>query len=146
MTKSKLEDGKFMTIDKDNGKKLIISYSQKRANKDKHNRERGLKRLEKQIKSGRLTKSNINNRGYNKYLQMDGEIKISIDYKKYEDDAKWNGLKGYLTRILRDFYFYNLLLFEDTQVTSACENLFRLKIECPQITGILCLSSILIIL
>jgi len=97
MTKSKLEDGKFMTIDKDNGQKLIISYSQKRANKDKHNRERGLKRLEKQIKSGRLTKSNINNRGYNKYLQMDGEIKISIDYKKYEDDAKWDGLKGYLS-------------------------------------------------
>ena len=97
ITANKLEDGRFITIDKGEGKKLIISYNQKRANKDMHNRRRGLKRLEKQLNAGRLTKGNINNRGYNKYLQMDGEIKISIDYTKYEEDAKWDGLKGYLS-------------------------------------------------
>jgi transposase len=97
ITKNKFEDGMFIIIKKDKGQKLLISYSQKRAHKDMHNRQRGLKRLEKQINAGRLTKSNINNRGYNKYLQMNGEIKISIDYNKFEDDAKWDGLKGYLT-------------------------------------------------
>ena len=77
--------------------RLIVSYSAKRAKKDKFNRERGLKRLKAQIKSGKLTKSNINNRGYNKYLIFDGNVKISLDEQKVEDDGKWDGLKGYLT-------------------------------------------------
>jgi transposase len=76
---------------------LFISYSKKRAKKDMANRERGLKRLEKSLNAGRLTKSNINNRGYNKYLQMQGELKITINYDKFKADAKWDGLKGYLT-------------------------------------------------
>ena len=76
---------------------MIIHYSQARARKDAHNRKRGLERLEKRLKSGRLTKSNINNRGYNKYLEMTGEITISIDYRKYESDSIWDGLKGYIT-------------------------------------------------
>lgn len=28
---------------------------------------------------------------------MLGEIKIEIDYQKYEEDAKWDGIKGYVT-------------------------------------------------
>ena len=77
--------------------KLIITYSDKRAKKDRKNREKGLMRLEKQIKSGRLTKSNINKRGYNKYLKLDREVKVTIDREKFEFDAKWDGLKGYIT-------------------------------------------------
>jgi len=76
---------------------LIISYSSKRAKKDKHNRERGLNRLEKQIRDGKLTKANINNRGYNKYLKIAGTLKVSIDKEKFELDGKWDGLKGYIT-------------------------------------------------
>jgi len=93
----KLKNGKSKIIKREDGLNLVISYSDKRAKKDKHNRDRGLQRLEKQIKSGKLTKSNINNRGYNKYLKMDGDIKISIDKTKYEADSKWDGLKGYVT-------------------------------------------------
>ncbi len=92
-----LSNGESKIIKKENGLKLVISLSDKRAKKDKYNRERGLKRLEKQLKSGKLTKSNINNRGYNKYLKMDGEITITIDKDKFNKDAKWDGLKGYLT-------------------------------------------------
>lgn len=92
-----LNNGQSEIIEKQEGLKLIISYSDKRAKKDKFNRERGLLRLEKQIKTGKLTKSNINNRGYNKYLKMDGKVKISIDIEKFNVDAKWDGLKGYIT-------------------------------------------------
>jgi len=53
--------------------------------------------LEKQLKSGKLTKLNINKRGYNKYLQMEGQVKVSINYEKFEKDASWDGLKGYVT-------------------------------------------------
>ncbi len=77
--------------------KLIITYSDTRAKKDKHNREKGLKRLEKNLKKGKLTKSSINNRGYNKFLEMDGNIQIKINQEKIKLDERWDGLKGYLT-------------------------------------------------
>ena len=91
------QDGTVHVIDHDENKRLIVSYSAKRAGKDFHNRSKGLLRLEKRVKSGKLTKSSINNRGYNKYLQLSGEIDIEIDYQKFEQDAKWDGLKGYTT-------------------------------------------------
>lgn len=93
----KLGHGKSEIIEKENSLKLIISYSDKRAKKDKHNRERGIERLKKRIQSGKLTKSSINNRGYNKYLKLKGQITVSIDNEKFEADGKWDGLKGYLT-------------------------------------------------
>ena len=75
----------------------MVSYSEKRAAKDRHNRERGLARLEKNLKRGRLTKSNLNNRGYNKYLKLIGDVQVQIDYEKYNADQLWDGLKGYIT-------------------------------------------------
>jgi transposase len=92
-----LTNNQSSVIDKADATRLIISYRDKRARKDQRNREKGLKKLEKRIKSGKLTKANINNRGYNKYLRMEGDVSISIDREKFEDDAKWDGLKGYLT-------------------------------------------------
>jgi len=90
------EDESYITLESGNAK-LIVQYSSKRAKKDEHNRKRGLKNLENKIKSGKLTKQNINNRGYNEYLKMEGEIKISIDEEKFKSDQKWDGLKGYMT-------------------------------------------------
>lgn len=93
----KLKNGESHVIVKDSNTKLVISYSDTRAKKDKINREKGLRKLEKRIKSGRLTKASINNRGYNKYLKLEGEINITIDRAKFEADGQWDGLKGYLT-------------------------------------------------
>jgi transposase len=90
-------DGTIYTVEMVGNRRLIVHYSVKRAKKDFFNRKRGLNRLEKWIKSGKLTKSTINNKGYNKYLQLDGEIDIKIDYQKFEQDAVWDGLKGYIT-------------------------------------------------
>jgi len=97
ITKSKLGNDEYKIIKRSSNQKLIITYSDKRANKDKYNRKRGLTRLEKKISSGKLTKSNINNRGYNKYLTISGKVDIKINYEKFEDDKKWDGLKGYIT-------------------------------------------------
>lgn len=93
----KLTDGEVMRIGKSNNTRLIIAYATNRATKDEENRKRGLQRLEKQIKAGRLTKSNINNKGYNKYLKLQGEVTIEIDYDKFNSDKNWDGLKGYIT-------------------------------------------------
>lgn len=76
---------------------LIVSYSSKRAAKDLHNRTKGIKRLEAKIKAGKLTKESINNRGYNKYLVLEGQTKVLIDYDKFKQDSVWDGLKGYIT-------------------------------------------------
>jgi transposase len=91
------EDGASDSIDKGNNQKLIITYSEKRAKKDAYNRQKGLKKLEKRVTSGKLTKEHINNRGYNKYLTLKSNIEVEIDYSKFEADAKWDGLKGDLT-------------------------------------------------
>jgi transposase len=92
-----LSDGQSVLLEKDRTQKLIVSYSTKRAKKDAANRRKGLEKLERNITNGKLTKQHINNRGYNKYLKMDGVVNIAIDYEKYKADSKWDGLKGYLT-------------------------------------------------
>lgn len=91
-----LQNGESSTLEME-GLQLIITYSDDRAKKDQYNREKGLRKLKKQIETGRLTKSNINNRGYNKFLKLEGEIKVAIDEAKLRQDTKWDGLKGYLT-------------------------------------------------
>jgi transposase len=91
------EDGTTVSFKKSATTRLIVNYSSVRAAKDAYNRRRGLTRLEKQVKSGRLTKSSINNKGYNKYLKMSGDVVIEIDYDKYSKDQRWDGLKGYVT-------------------------------------------------
>jgi transposase len=77
--------------------RLIIGYSNDRAKKDKYNREKGVRRLEKAYKSGRITKENINRRGYNKFLDISNNIEVSINKDKINEDANWDGLKGYVT-------------------------------------------------
>lgn len=91
------KDGKTITIHKEDNLRLIINYSTTRAKKDEHMRKQGLERLEKSLKSGKLTKEKINNRGYNKYLKIKNEIVVEIDYKAFQKDNKWNGLKGYVS-------------------------------------------------
>ena len=93
----KLKDGESHLITKEDHAKLIINYSQARARKDKHNRQKGIARLEKQIKTGKLTKAQVNNKGYNKFLKMDGQLTVALDQTKINSDEKWDGLKGYIT-------------------------------------------------
>ena len=100
---TQFSEGQTFRINKAGRTRLIVSYATNRAAKDEHNRNRGLQRLEKRIKTGKLTKSNINNKGYNKYLRMQGDVTIEIDYEKFNHDKVWDGLKGYATNTkLRD--------------------------------------------
>lgn len=92
-----LENGQSTLLQKDEYTKVIISFSQTRAAKDAHNRQRAIKKLEQHIKSGKLTKTNINNRGYNKFLTIENTVNISMNNDKIEEDKKWDGLKGYIT-------------------------------------------------
>ena len=93
----KLKDGQVRSFIRKDRRRVVVSMSDARAMNDAKNRRDGLRRLEKRLGAGKLTKNNINNRGYNKYLRMEGEVKISIDYGKFDADAAWDGIKAYIT-------------------------------------------------
>lgn len=86
----------FHEIETNQGR-LIISYSEKRAKKDKYNRDKGVRRLEKDFKNGKITKDKVNKRGYNKFLEIANDISVKINQEKIKEDEKWDGLKGYIT-------------------------------------------------
>ena len=92
-----LSDGQVASIETDDGLRIVVSFTEKRQKKDAFNRTRGLLRLQAKVASGKITKKHINNRGYNKYLRIEGEANISIDLETFEKDAAWDGLKGYVT-------------------------------------------------
>lgn len=91
-----LKDGESKSITlKD--RRHIISMSDKRARKDTKDRAKGIKRLEKRFAGGKITKASVNNRGYNRFLTLEGETTVKIDQAKIAEDARLDGLKGYVT-------------------------------------------------
>ena len=86
--KIKLETGEITN------KRLIIDFSEKRAKKDKFNRERLIKKLEAKIadKKELIKKS--------KYLLLENQGKVvGIDQEKIKQDKRHDGLKGYWTNL-----------------------------------------------
>lgn len=77
--------------------RIIVSYSEQRAAKDRHNRDKGIQRLRKAYSSGKISKQNVNQRGYNKFLVIENDVMVSIDEDKIAADAQWDGLKSYVT-------------------------------------------------
>ena len=91
-----LRDGQSGSITL-NGKRHVISMSDSRAKKDARDREKGIKRLEKRFASGKITKASVNNRGYNRFLTLEGDTTVTIDSGKIAADALLDGLKGFVT-------------------------------------------------
>lgn len=81
-------------------RRVIVTYSEKRAEKDKKDRDRLVARLEKTIKtdSKKIKLSEIvNNKGTKKYLKIEQAGSASINQEKIEHDAKWDGIHGVIT-------------------------------------------------
>lgn len=79
---------------KGNVRRLLVGYTADREKKDDHNKEKGIKRLEKSYKRGKLTKESINKRGHNKFLDMKNEVEVTINYEKIAEDAAWESTDG----------------------------------------------------
>ncbi len=98
------DNTKIKTIDY-NGKKLLVSHSLKRAKKDKHEREKAIKKLQARLKSSKSVKSQLSNAGYKKYLQLESsddtkttcDLSIVLNESKILEDEAWDGLKGIVT-------------------------------------------------
>jgi transposase len=81
-------------------RKLIVSFSEKRAKKDKEDREKAIEKLVKKLsKNKKDPKTFLNNYGYKKYLTITGKTEININQEKVETESQWDGLHGVITNI-----------------------------------------------
>jgi len=78
---------------------LILTYSSKRAKKDKRTREKALKKIELQLSKKNITKSDLKLSYYAKYLDIDNKcsIKYKLNPNKVIQDEKLDGIKGFAT-------------------------------------------------
>ena len=91
------EDGNRLTIPIK--QKLILTYSKKRAKKDKRTREKAVKKIEDTLNKKRITKSDLKLSYYAKYLDIDEscKIKYKINPVKVSLDERLDGIKGFAT-------------------------------------------------
>lgn len=81
--------------------RLLCTYNRGRAVKDSGDRARILEKMQKLLSTKDGTKSDagklVSNSGYKKYALLEGRKLASIDNKKVEKDAQWDGMHGIFT-------------------------------------------------
>jgi hypothetical protein len=79
--------------------KLIITYSLKRAKKDKRTREKALEKIEARLNQKNIKKSDLKLSYYAKYLDISDScsMKYTLNQNKVLQDEKLDGLKGFAT-------------------------------------------------
>jgi hypothetical protein len=106
--------------------RLILSYSIKRAKKDKYLRQKAFKKLKDKIdKNPNLTKSDLKS-PYKKYLDLENSSKITfkINKQKLSLDEKLDGIKGYITN---DFSLLKKDIISHYTNLSFIENAFKIS-------------------
>ena len=81
-------DCRMVEYDKGNGQRLLVGLPMIMPARMHIIEKREYAVWKKTYNRGTLTKDNINKRGYNKFLKMEGDVKVSINYAKLEADAK----------------------------------------------------------
>lgn len=82
-------------------RRLVVSYSESRAHKDRSDRERLLARLsQKAPKAETSPKRLVTNRGYLKYFKEQSPGKMIFDEARIFEEARWDGLHGIITNDL----------------------------------------------
>jgi hypothetical protein len=137
-----LDDGVIHTLDiekeiiykDDEGKKkklkikqrLILTYSSKRAKKDKRTREKVLEKINAALDKKNITKSDLKLSYYAKYLDIDDRctIKYKLNPDKVQIDAKLDGIKGFVTN---DFILKADDVISHYQNQYAVERAFRIS-------------------
>lgn len=85
---------------KHNNRRLIVSYSGKRAHKDAADRQRLIDRLLKKTKDGKLKIADlISNHGTKKFITISSDQKAELNESKISSDAAWDGLHGVITNV-----------------------------------------------
>ena len=105
--------------------RLILSYSSKRAKKDKYTRDKALQKIEDKL-SKNITKSDLKLSYYAKYLDIDDkcDIKYKLNPSKISNDEKLDGIKGFITN---DFTLKSSEVIEHYQNQYDVEKAFRIS-------------------
>ena len=70
-------------------RRFVVCHNVEQAQKDRRDREAIVAALEDQLKSG--AKSLVGNKGYRKYLQVEGKTSFGIDYAKVKEEERFDG-------------------------------------------------------
>lgn len=89
-------------IELENGRRLVTSFSARRARKDAWDRNRILENLTKRLGEKGALKKLVSNRGYLKYAETKGESTAAIDEARVAKDAIWDGMHGVITNSKRE--------------------------------------------
>ena len=82
--------------------RLIVTYSPKRAAKDKHDREKAIESLSKRLEKSKNPTSLLSNFGYKKFVTIQGDAKLIKNEEKIKEAQQWDGLHGIITNIKKD--------------------------------------------
>ena len=80
-------------------RRLIVSHSTSRAEKDRKDREKAVEKLRTKLEKSKKPESLISNYGYKKYITVDGEVQVRLNEEKLAYEALWDGLHGVMTNI-----------------------------------------------
>lgn len=83
----------------DKNRRLIVSHSSKRAEKDLHDRRKAIERLMSKLDKSKSVKELISNYGYKKYILINQDAPVELNQQKMDQDAQWDGLHGVFTNI-----------------------------------------------
>ena len=76
---------------------MTVTYSPKRAEKDKYDREKAIEKLKNKLQKSKNPKELLSNFGYKKFIKVKGEANLEIDEQKLKEAEKWDGLKGIIS-------------------------------------------------
>ncbi|MCK5450129.1 MAG: transposase, partial [Candidatus Omnitrophica bacterium] len=100
------------------GRNLVVSYSSKRARKDKNDREKAIDKLKKKLEKNKNPKQYLSNYGYKKYLMIEGESTFALDEDRIQQESRWDGLHGVVT---------NSSELSDEEILSQYTNLWQVE-------------------
>lgn len=80
-------------------RKLMVNYSEKRARKDEHERNKAIEKLQLKLAKKTAPKDYLSNAGYKKFLRVKGEASLELNTDKIEQAKAWDGLCGVLTNV-----------------------------------------------
>ena len=80
-------------------RRLLVNYTEKRARKDAHDRQKALAKLQKKINKSKNPESFISNTSHRKYLKIEHQQSVQIDEEKIRYAEQWDGLHGIITNI-----------------------------------------------
>ena len=98
--KAAVVEGEIFSIQehKHKGRRLVVTYSESRAAKDRGDRERLLEKLREKLKNDEInTRKLVTNRGYLKFTNEKKSGQVILNEDKIVEDSKWDGLHGLIT-------------------------------------------------